>query len=295
MAQGTVVVIGSVNTDYVVFLDRRPAPGETVLASGLAVHGGGKGANQAVAAAKSGAPTELVACLGDDPSGDARLGSLADRGVRTGYVRRVPGVPTGAAFITVTPDGENDIIVVPGANAQLQVQDIDRAAPALGQAAVIVAQLEVPLPCVVAAVERVKAPTTVVLNCSPANTLPEAILARVDVLVVNELEASALAATSVGDVASAMRAAEVIVALGPRAAVVTLGPDGAVVVTGRRRDHIPARKVAAVDTTGAGDAFMGALSARLAAGQSLIDAVSFGVEVGTATTQRAGAEAVVPQ
>jgi ribokinase len=293
MAPGGVVVVGSVNTDYVVFLDRRPEPGETVLGTSLAVHGGGKGANQALAAARSGAPTQLIACLGDDAAGDARLRTLADGGVGTQYVRRA-ATASGAAFITVTPDGENDIIVVPGANAQLLPSDIERAGAAFSEAAVVVVQLEVPLNTVSAAVARAGTAATVVLNCAPFGPLPDGVLDRVDVLVVNEIEAGALTGGQVDGVPAALAVAQSALDMGPAAVVVTLGPDGAVVVSRGLREHIPAYRVTPVDTTGAGDAFVGALAARLARGEPLPSAVAFGVEVGTATTQRVGAEAIVP-
>lgn len=292
---GSVVVVGSVNTDYVVCVERRPAPGETVLGTSLDVLGGGKGANQAVAAVKSGAPTELVACLGDDAAGDSRLSTLGVLGVGTTYVRRVPGCPSGAAFITVTPDGQNDIIVVAGANERLGADDVERAGPAIDEAAVVVAQMEVPAQSVARAILRAAGRAMVVLNCAPYTDLAPEVLSMVDLLVVNELEAAALTGAPVPGPSEALDVAEGARRLGPRAVVVTLGSEGAAVAGVGVREHVPAEPVSPVDTTGAGDAFVGALAARLAAGDGLVAAVWFGVEVGTATTLRAGAEAVVPQ
>lgn len=291
---GRVVVVGSANVDYIISVARRPEPGETVGEATVEVHGGGKGANQALAAARSGARAELVARLGDDAMGESRLSQLADGGVDVSHVRRTAGTATGLAFITLTPDGENSIIVAPGANAELSPADIDDAAPLLEGEAVLLAQLEVPLATVERAAQRAGRQVQFVLNCSPFRSLPPELLARVDVLVVNELEAAALAGRPVSSLAEARDAGRALVKLGPKSAVITLGAAGSMVVDSGATEHVPAPPAQVVDTTGAGDAFAGALAARLAAGYGLIEAAVFGGAVGSATTERRGAGAVVP-
>ena len=287
-------MVGSANTDYVLRVERRPRPGETVADAVLEVHGGGKGANQALAAAKCGAAVELVARVGDDPMGRARLEELANQGVGTAMVTLTPGVASGVAVITLTPDGENDIVVAPGANARLSATDIDRAGDVLGRAAVVVAQFEVPMEAVVRAAQLAGKSTRVVVNCAPFRPVPPAVLSRADVVVVNEVEASQFSGGPVSSPAAALDAAHGVLQLGPRAVVVTLGARGAVVVTEETSVEVPAPRTKVVDTTGAGDAFAGALAAMLASGLELPKAVELGVMVGSATTERVGAAAVVP-
>lgn len=289
-----VVVVGSVNVDYLISVERRPQRGETVLAGDVQVLGGGKGANQAVAAARSGAAVELVARVGEDSLGAQRLADLAAQGVGTAYVRRAAGHLTGMAFVTLTPDGENDIVVAPGANASLVPRDVDAASGLLSGPSVLLAQLEVPLDSVMRAVELAGPSTRVVFNCSPWRPLPQSLLAKVDVLVLNELEAAAMAGMAVAGVDDALAAGAALAGAGPRSVVVTLGPAGAVMVSPGQAQHLPAPRARVIDTTGAGDAFAGALAARYAAGESLFAAAAFGVVVGSATTERKGAAAVVP-
>jgi ribokinase len=289
-----VVVVGSVNADYVLRVARRPEPGETVADALLEVYPGGKGANQALAAARAGATVELVARVGDDPIGRSRVADLLAGRVGTAWVRPTPGERTGMAFITVTPDGQNAITVARGANACLLPSDVEDAADLLGEAAVLVVQLEVPLETVVRAVELAGPATAVVINCAPWRQLPEYLLKRTDLLVANENEGAALSGCLLPDPAGARRAASAIRSLGPRAVVITLGPAGAVLVAEDLDLVMPAPEAAVVDTTGAGDAFVGALSARLAASDGLADAVAFGVAVGTATTEQMGPVPIVP-
>jgi len=286
---GGVVVVGSINVDYVVRVQRRPAPGETVSDGALELHPGGKGANQAVAAAYSGAPVQMVARVGEDAAGTQRLEDLRNAGVGTGFVSRSPGAATGSAFITVTPDGENTIVVATGANGDLGTSDVERASAALAGAAVLVAQLEVPLPAVARAVALAGPQARVVLNCAPARALGAELLRRVDVLVVNEPEGAVLTGRPISAGFDAFAMAEQLVALGPTAAVVTLGAGGAVVVGAGVRAHVPAPSVVARDTTGAGDAFVGALAATLALSGDLAQAVAAGVVLGSAVTEVDGA------
>jgi ribokinase len=289
-----VVVVGSINVDYVMKLGRRPAPGETVSDGILELHPGGKGANQAGAAARCGATVEMVACVGADAAGQARIADLAAEGVGTVHVRQAADALTGVAFVMLTPDGENAIATAAGANTALTIEDVESAAAIISEARVLVAQLEVPLATVARAVQIAGPETLVLLNCAPYLPLPADLLQRVDVLVANENEAAAMTGAHFEGVEGARRAGKLLVSCGPRMAVVTLGPLGAVVVAPGTEQHVPAPKVHVVDTTGAGDAFVGALAAHLAAGSSLLEAVTIGTAVGSATTEQHGASPVVP-
>ncbi len=275
-----VVVLGSINADVVLRVSAHPAPGETVLATGQSLGSGGKGANQAVAAARAGAKVAFVGCVGDDDLGRAAIADLGAAGVDATTVRSV-ATPTGAAYITVADDGQNSIVVAPGANAELLPSDVDP--DLIGSAAVAVAQLEIPIPVVARLVEIAGARgTRIVLNLSPAAVLPATLLAGIDVLVVNEAEASALAGPSEDPSAA-------LLARGPAAVVLTLGRRGAMWRTADDSGTVPAPRVDVVDTTGAGDAFVGTLAAELAAGQSLGDATTMAVGVASHSTTTPGA------
>jgi ribokinase len=290
----SVFVIGSINQDYVLSVERRPDPGETLSGATLALHPGGKGANQAVAAALLGARVALLGRVGDDPAGASLRDGLAGHGVDTALVAITDQTPTGAAFITVTPDGENAIVVAPGANQRLAPADVDAAAGAVRSAAVLVAQLEVPVETVGRAVAVAPAATAVVLNLAPVHPVPDALLARVDVLVVNEHEAGFVLGRQVGGVDGATRAAGDLRGRGPAAVVVTLGAAGAVLADAAGSAHLPAPRANVVDSTGAGDAFVGALAAELARGAPLRDAVALAVRAGAAAVQAAGAQSSFP-
>ena len=289
-----VVVVGSVNSDFVVRVGRRPEPGETVADGVFEEHAGGKGANQAVAAALCGARVRLVARVGDDRAGDARVKEIVAGGVNARSVEAVPGATTGVAFITVTPDGQNSIVVAPGANGRLRPGDLSEAAAAIGAASVLLVQLELSVETVERAVELAGPGTCVVLNVSPARKLAPGLLARTDVLVANEVEAEGLCGIDVVDREGARRAAREVRAMGPRAVVITLGEGGAVAIGPEIEVDVRAPKVRVVDTTGAGDALVGGLAACLAAGKGLEEAVRFGVAVGSATTEAMGAYPRLP-
>lgn len=283
------VVVGSVNTDLVLALERLPGAGETVGDAELEVHPGGKGANQAAAAALCGAETLLVARVGDDAAGEERRRVLAAAGVDVRHVRAAPALASGTAVVLRRADGENAIVVAPGANAALGPAAVEEAAADLQRAAVVVAQLEVPLAAVARAVSLAGERALVLLNAAPAQPLPEELWRRIDVLVVNEHEAALLADTVVGDPDSAATAGQVLEAKGTAAVIVTLGGAGAVVVDPTGVHHEAAPPVHVVDTTGAGDAFVGALAAALARGDELVSAVKAAVLVGSATATYPGA------
>ncbi|MFC4005279.1 ribokinase [Prauserella oleivorans] len=279
-----VLVVGSANADLVVATERRPAGGETVLAGDTRTLPGGKGANTAVAAARLGADVALLGALGDDGHGRLLLDSLRSAGVRTDLVRIVDR-PTGVAYITVTPDGENAILVSPGANYALRPADVDGA---LSGAKVLVASLEVPLVTVEHALTAAaEAGVRTVLNLSPVAKVATGVLAALDVLVVNEHEAAWLLGTESAEPARLLE-------LGPRSAVVTRGARGVVVVTRDGVTEVPSPQVEVVDTTGAGDAFTGALAVALARDASLADAARGAVRVAAFSVTRHGAQPSYP-
>ncbi|MFC4471012.1 ribokinase [Streptomyces xiangluensis] len=285
------LVVGSANADLVIGVERRPGAGETVLGSDLAVHPGGKGANQAVAAARLGARTALLARVGDDAHGRLLLDSQRDAGVDTAGVL-VGGAPTGVALITVDPSGDNSIVVSPGANARLTPADVRAAAALLTASQVVSAQLEIPLETVVEVVRSLRPGTRFVLNPSPPRELPEEVLAACDPLIVNEHEARVVLGADAGPTPSQW--AEALLALGPRSVVVTLGGDGALVADATGETHVPSVKVDAVDTTGAGDSFTAALAWRLGLGESLAEAARYAARVGAVAVTREGAQASFP-
>jgi ribokinase len=292
-----VVVVGSVNADLVVGVERRPAPGETVLGSDLAVHPGGVGGNQAAAAARLGGRVGILARVGDDGHGEFLRGALADAGVRLDHLLVTPG-PSGVALITVGPDGDNSIIVSPGANARLGPDDVAAARGMISSAAVVSLQLETPVPTVLAAARAAAdAGARVVLNLSPPAPVPDELLALCDPLVVNEHEAAFLLGRGGGERLEAPSAmAGALLERGPRSVVITLGGDGALTADASGAvTVVAAPKVEVVDTTGAGDAFTAALCLRLARGDALDEAARYAVRVGAAAVGKPGAQSSYPR
>jgi ribokinase len=276
-----ILVLGSANADLVVTVARRPGAGETVLGSDTTVLPGGKGANTAVAAARLGGRVAFLGAVGPDANGELLLDSMRAAGVDVSRVRRAER-GTGVAYITVTPDGENAIVVSPGANAELTGDDV-----VLGPARVLVASLEVPVSVVEHAIATAAADgVRAILNLSPATRVSPATLSTADPLVVNEHEAAWL----LDGPADPGR----LLGLGPRSVVLTLGARGVVVADREATVEISAPKVDAVDTTGAGDAFTGALAVGLAAGSDLPAAAEFAVRVAAISVTREGAQPSYP-
>nr|BFD95291.1 ribokinase [Kitasatospora sp. Xyl93] len=288
-----VLVVGSANVDLVIGVERRPGAGETVLGSDLAVHPGGKGANQAVAAARLGARTALLARVGDDANGRLLLESQREAGVDTEGVL-VGGAPTGVALITVDPSGDNSIVVSPGANGRLTPEDVRAAGPLFRASRVVSAQLEIPLESVVEVVRQLPSGTRFVLNPSPPRALPAEVLAACDPLIVNEHEARViLGGGAVGDDPAAW--VRDLLASGPESVVVTLGSQGALVASaGGEVVRVAPVKVDAVDTTGAGDSFTAALAWKLGAGAPLAEAAAYAARVGAVAVTRRGAQESFP-
>jgi len=272
---GRVVVLGSLNVDLVTDVERHPRPGETVLATGpVRRFAGGKGGNQAAAAAEAGARVAMVGAVGEDEDGARYLARLRSRGVDVSAVRVEPGAATGQAWITVGADSENAIVVIPGANADLTLEDLDPVSD-LGQGDVLLMQLEVPMAVVAAAARRAHGRgARVVVNAAPYAALPHDVAALADPLVVNEHEALALADSDVV----------------PGSVLVTFGGEGCS-WDGERFDGVAVPLERVVDTTGAGDAFCGALAAALASGADRAEAIRAAAEAGATAVQRAGAQA----
>ncbi|GMA32495.1 ribokinase [Litorihabitans aurantiacus] len=293
-----VVVVGSINVDLLLTVRRHPRPGETLIGGGGMRSPGGKGANQAVAAALRGASTAMVGAVGDDGGAEVALSRLEDAFVDLGDVVTVPG-PTGLAVVTLDDDGENTIVVVPGANAWMTPDVVERASDTVRAARVCVLQGEIPRDSIVAvAATAAAAGVRVVLNAAPALDLPRATLAVADPLVVNEHEAALVLGWAGGGEATAGESgaslADRLHALGAPSVVVTLGAAGAVGVSAGGAWAVDGLRVPVVDTTGAGDAFVGALAASLARGDGLQDAAREATRVAAHSVQRHGAQDSYP-
>lgn len=289
-----VVVVGSANMDLVARADRLPRPGETVLAHAFDHHRGGKGANQAVAAARSGAATVFVGNVGDDAFGIALVNGLAREGIAVHLMHRLFDVPTGVALITVDADGQNIITVAPGANLRTGPASVREAIGLLSPETVVVMQLEIPLDTVAAVAGAARqSGARVVLNPAPVRALPDDLLRNVDVLVPNEQELYALAGADRSQ-APADVGRELLGRTGVGAVVVSLGERGAIIVTVGGNRFISAPRVTPIDTTGAGDVLVGAMAARWARRDSLEDAVRYGCTAAALSVQRPGAQDSAP-
>lgn len=290
-----VCVLGSINQDVVAFVEKLPHPGETVVARRLAHFPGGKGANQAVAAARMGAGTLMIGATGADEAGSMMRAFLQDNGVDTGMVRINPRQPTGQAFINVSANGENAIVIVPGANAGLTPADIRPGK--LAGCGIFLAQLECPVETIQSLFSSDAARRgTTILNAAPA--LPEGaeLFPLVDILILNESELAAYAKLPEppDDVEVAIESAGKLVGRDGQAVIVTLGEKGAVVVNGQQGELIPGRRADVVDTTGAGDCFCGTLAAALSDGHALNEAVRFAVTAASISVERSGAATSMP-
>jgi ribokinase len=292
MTKPRIAVIGSNNVDLVTYVTRMPKPGETLEAPRFAMGPGGKGANQAVAAAKLGADVAFVTAIGDDLFGASTLRTLADAGIDTGLVRKIPGMANGVASILVDPSGENCILIVKGANGQLSPDDVERAAPALKTCDLILLQLEIPLETVYAAIRFGKAQgVRTVLNPAPAQ--PDLDLAQVraaDYFVPNETELALLTGMPTESEADVEAAAKRLLAEGAQGVIVTLGARGALLATGDGVKRIAPVAVTPVDTTGAGDAFVAAFATFHAGGASLEAALSRAARYAADSVRRRGAQ-----
>lgn len=295
MNEPRIVVVGSVNADMVVQLDRIPALGETVTGGRFVMPAGGKGANQAVAAARLGADVTLVARVGDDVFGAQALRNFADERIRTDFILRDATAHTGVALIMVDNQGQNVIAVAPGANGAITCGDVDRAADRLRQAAVVLLQLEIPMDVVVHAARlAARAKVPVILDPAPAAPLPRELLEAVDYITPNETEAERLTGIAVTDQPSAEAAARHLLAAGARRVIITLGARGALLAEAGRMTFVASVAVTVKDTTAAGDAFNGGLAVALARGLTPERAVRRACLVGALATTRVGAQPSLP-
>lgn len=295
-----IVIIGSVNMDLVLRVPRMPMPGETLAGDKFMTIPGGKGANQAVACARLAAPgtaVAMVACVGDDAFGAQMRQSITACGIDDRYLDQVAGEATGIASIMVDANAQNSIVIAAGANGRLDVERIERARPLIEQASIVLLQLEVPNPTVIHAIELAHSlGKTVVLNPAPAQALPRELLQKVDYLILNEIEAAMLAeertAANSDDIP---QLAARLHALGARNVVVTLGEKGVYgAFADGRQGHLPARKVQAVDTTAAGDTFIGGFIGAIAQGRDPFDAIAYAQAAAALSVTRIGAQTSIP-
>ena len=294
-----VTVVGSLNIDLVCHATRRPDKGETIIGDAFDIFTGGKGFNQATAAARLGAEVTLVGSVGSDPFGEMLLTATANEHINNRFITRQTNIGTGIATIVVEPDGDNSIIVVPRANMALTTTDIDAAADCIADADVLLLQLETPIATSEHAAAIAKQHgATVVLNPAPAQPLPDSLLQYIDILTPNQSETELLSGMKMRSPEVARRAAaalrERMVDTENSAIVLTLGEQGALMLTETISELIPALSVEPVDTTGAGDAFCGALATALASGENLQSAVEFANAAGAAAVTVIGATPSMP-
>jgi ribokinase len=296
MIKPPVLVIGSSNTDLIVKAERIPRPGETILGGEFVTAGGGKGANQAVAAARAGGSVTFIARVGRDANGDRAVAGFTAAGIDVKHVIRDPTRPSGVALILVGRGGENSIAVASGANDRLGPSDVRKARRAFLRACVVLLQLETPLKTIDASVDLATASgVRVVLNPAPARPLPARLLERVYLLTPNESEAELLTGVAVASERAAARAADALLARGVQNVAITMGSRGAFVAGPGVRQLIPGFKVKAVDATGAGDVFNGALVVALAEGRPLLEAARFGCAAAAISVTRLGAQPSAPR
>ena len=290
-----IVVIGSSNTDMVIQSDHLPAPGETVLGGEFLMNPGGKGANQAIAAAKLGGDVTFIARVGEDIFGKESIQGFQNTGIKTDFVSIDATTPSGVALIMVDNNGENSISVALGANAKIKAEEIDKAREVIEQASYVLIQLEIPLEVVDYAVEFAhNLGTRVVLNPAPAQVINNKTLSKLFAITPNETEAELLTGIKVENVDTAKKAANVLKQMGVENVIITLGSNGAYVSAKAFEQLIPSKKVKAVDTTAAGDTFNGALVVGLSEGMSLDKAVEFANKAAAISVTRVGAQSSVP-
>ena len=289
-----ITVIGSLNYDVILKIPRLPFKGETLTANGAAFSAGGKGANQAVQAAKLKTPTYMVGCVGTDASADFLVNTAKEYGVNVDYIRKVPG-SSGMGVINAVEDGSVYACIVRGANFEVTKEDVDNAMPILKESGVCILQNEIPVEIIAYAIDKAKeAGCIVVLNAAPAIELPEECLSKVDILVVNDVEAEFYCHEKIDSVEKAKTEIKKMAEKYNNNVIFTLGKDGAVAYENGTIEFIPAMKVDAIETTGAGDSYIGAVSHSIIEGKSLIEACKFATKCSAITVCRMGAQPSMP-
>ena len=291
----TILVFGSINMDLVIRTPRLPAPGETIIGHEFFTAGGGKGANQAVAAARLAAPTKMIGRVGGDSFGVTLLQQLAESNVDVDSVFVDESVASGVAIIAVDDAAQNNIIIASGANRQVDQTDLERLSHHMTQAKVLLLQLEIPLDMIVAAAKLARQHNvTVILDPAPAQALPAELYPLIDIITPNEIEAGQLVDFPIKTQEDAQHAAQRLLARGVKTAVIKMGAVGVVYATAESTDFVPAFSVQAVDTVAAGDAFNGGLAAGLGEGLALPQAVRWGAATGALSATKAGAQPSMP-
>lgn len=291
-----IVVIGSSNTDLVVETSTFPKPGETIMGGAFNTFAGGKGANQAVAASRLGGDVTFIAKIGNDDFGEAALKGFNNDQINTDFVFIDEGHPSGVAIIMVEDSGENIIVVSPGANNALNTAEIEKAHKAFDNADMVLVQLETPIDTVKRVLELShEKQKKVILNPAPAQSLDDNFYPLINIITPNESEAEILTGIKVDDVFSATKAANILLEKGVSNVVITMGEKGAFFKNNEEEFLVPAQKANAIDTTGAGDTFNGALAVAIAEGQSWRDAITFGNNAGAFSVEKMGAQVSIPR
>jgi ribokinase len=290
-----IVVVGSCNTDMVIKADRLPIPGETILGGTFFMNPGGKGANQAVAAARMGGTVTLIAKTGNDVFGKQSVMLYKAENIKTDFIFSDAKNPSGVALITVDSQGENCIVVASGANAFLTPADINKASAEIEGSSLVLMQLEIPIETVEYVAEMAHSKgLKVILNPAPARALSDDLLKNLYMIIPNKSEAEILSGIKVSDIESAKLAADIISSKGVDIVVITLGPQGALIKDNLEYHYVEASKVEAVDTTGAGDSFCGSVCVGLSEGKSILDSVKMAARAAALTVTRMGAQTSTP-
>ncbi|MFQ3727418.1 ribokinase [Staphylococcus equorum] len=292
-----VVIIGSTNVDKILNVDRFVKPGETLhLQNAQKIYGGGKGANQALATARSNAQTTFISKIGTEGDADFMLEDFEEAHMNTDYIMTTDTAQTGQAFITIDANGQNTILVYGGANMELNDTDVNKAADAIAEADYIIAQLEVPVPAIISAFKIARENNvTTILNPAPASKLSKDLLTLTDIIVPNETEAELLSGIAVTDRASMHQNAEYFLSLGMKVVIITLGEQGTYYATANSAGLIPSFKVKAIDTTAAGDTFIGAFASRLNMTDfNIEESITYANKAASLTVQVEGAQKSIP-